>query len=269
MKQVDIIIFGGQSNMQGQSDRLSECEEVANAYEYKQLTDSFVPLKNPTGEDIRYDGGAGVTYGLPGVDADGWRRDHVLGAACYGHTNLLPAFCRAYLAKGDVSVIAIHAAKGATELAAWLPGSEGYAALLKKAKAGIEKAKTQYEIRRITFVWLQGESDALACRSAAYYRENLVLLGEALQKELGLQLFAVIRVGRFAGDARDEEIIAAQEEVCRTHPLFKMLTDCTERLNKTPASMNPHAPGHYSAAGYEELGNAAGHALAAYFLTEK
>ena len=32
MKQVDIIIFGGQSNMQGQSDRLSECEEVAKKY---------------------------------------------------------------------------------------------------------------------------------------------------------------------------------------------------------------------------------------------
>ena len=55
----DVIIFGGQSNMQGQSERLSENVPVKSALEYRLLTDSLVPLSNPVGEDIRYDGTAG------------------------------------------------------------------------------------------------------------------------------------------------------------------------------------------------------------------
>ena len=51
----DIIIFGGQSNVEGQTEVLSECEVVEGAFEYKFIGDSLVPLKNPVGEDIRYD----------------------------------------------------------------------------------------------------------------------------------------------------------------------------------------------------------------------
>ena len=35
MKETDILIFGGQSNMQGQTEILSEAEVVPNAYEYR------------------------------------------------------------------------------------------------------------------------------------------------------------------------------------------------------------------------------------------
>ena len=40
----DVVVFGGQSNMQGQSEALSEREIVKNALEYRLLTDTFVPL---------------------------------------------------------------------------------------------------------------------------------------------------------------------------------------------------------------------------------
>ena len=62
MKATDIIIFCGQSNMQGQTERLSENEIVATAFEYKFLDDLFVPLQNPVGEDICYDGTRGEVY---------------------------------------------------------------------------------------------------------------------------------------------------------------------------------------------------------------
>ncbi len=39
IKETDILIFGGQSNMQGQTEVLSEI--VENAYEYRFLTDTF------------------------------------------------------------------------------------------------------------------------------------------------------------------------------------------------------------------------------------
>lgn len=58
----DLIIFCGQSNMQGQTDCLSECEVVPSAYEYRFLTDAYVPLKNPVGENITPAGEAGFAY---------------------------------------------------------------------------------------------------------------------------------------------------------------------------------------------------------------
>ena len=48
----DILIFSGQSNMQGQTESDPMDKPVAGASEYRLLTDSFVPLKNPVGEDI-------------------------------------------------------------------------------------------------------------------------------------------------------------------------------------------------------------------------
>ena len=44
IKKADIIIFGGQSNMQGQTESLSEDEIVGNAYEYKYLSNSLALL---------------------------------------------------------------------------------------------------------------------------------------------------------------------------------------------------------------------------------
>ena len=51
---MDVIIYSGQSNMQGQSETLSEHAIVKDAYEYKWLTDELVPLQNPVGENITY-----------------------------------------------------------------------------------------------------------------------------------------------------------------------------------------------------------------------
>jgi hypothetical protein len=46
---MDIITFGGQSNMQGQSEDLTSTEIVPNSYEYRYLANKIIPLKNPVG----------------------------------------------------------------------------------------------------------------------------------------------------------------------------------------------------------------------------
>lgn len=138
----DILIFSGQSNMQGQTESDPMDKPVAGASEYRLLTDSFVPLKNPVGEDI----------------------GELLLASHLGHGSLVPYFAESYCRVGGRKVVCVHAAKGATIISQWLPsreeGKERYAALLKKAKACFEK--TTDEIGNVFFVWLQGESDALA-----------------------------------------------------------------------------------------------------------
>ncbi len=263
VNKMDILIFGGQSNMQGQTERLSENAVVPGAYEYRLLTDTVIPLQNPVGEHIRTDRTPGY---LPTLDRlDQWLADHIVGAACSGNTNLVPAFCRAYIRQTGREVLAVHAAKGSTVIAQWLPGTDGYRLLVDKARAAMGAVP---ECGRVFFVWLQGESDAIVGNSRAYYKEKLLELNRALQQDVGIQTFGIIRVGPFSGDSRDEAIIGAQDEICQERADFLMLTTLASELFTQPTYMNPHVPGHFSAAGAERLGSAAGDTLGAYVAGE-
>ena len=242
--------------MQGQSERLSESEVVPCAWEYRFLTDSLVPLRNPVGEDITHQNTQGYLF-VKGTVIREWLEHHTAGSACYGHTNLVPACCRAYIQATGREVTAVHIAKGSTQIAYWLPEGAGHSILLEKTAA----AKKKVNPDRIWFVWLQGESDALASTSKECYKESLVRLMASL-KELGVEKFGIIRVGRFAGDERDDAVLDAQCEICRENPDFVMLTTLAEELFKDPRYMNPAVRGHFSAEGLETLGSAAGEALA-------
>jgi len=249
--------------MQGQSECLTSNTPVLHAYEYKWLEDRILPLINPVGEDVKRDHTKGYVF-MEELDPHLWLEEHVLGSACYGHTNLVPRFCEAYIEITGREVLAVHAAKGSTVIADWLPGSEGYEALVKKAVAGIRKASEHHEIEHIFFIWLQGESDAIQGNSKAYYMEKIQELKDGLKKDLEILKFGIIRVGRFTGDHRDLEIISAQDEVCIQSEDFLMLSSISTDLNMEPIYMNPFVNGHYSAKGLEKLGEDAGKKLGSY-----
>lgn len=242
--------------MQGQSDCLSENAVVKDAYEYKWLTDELVPLQNPVGENIAYSMARGYDV-TPNTHIPAWLKEHALGAACYGNTNLVPSFCRAYTEITKRSVLAVHAAKGSTRISEWLPESPIYHILVKKARGAIQKVSPE----RIFFVWLQGESDAIAGVTKDAYKVALRVLCDALKADLGIERFGIIRVGRFTNDDRDIEIIAAQDEICREDKDFVMLTEIATELNQKSEYMNPHVKGHFSARGLELLGSTAAKAL--------
>lgn len=250
--------------MQGQSETLTSAEVIENAYEYKFLEDRIMPLKNPVGEDIDYDHNAGYNF-TPETNQADWLRDNVTGSSCYGNTNLVPEFCRAYTALAEKKVLAVHIAKGSTEIADWLPGSQGYDIILKKASAAVKKVRESGESgNRIFFVWLQGESDAIFGKSKAYYKQKINDLYAVLKTDIGIEKFGIIRVGRFTNDERDLEIISAQDEVCQENEDFLMLTQDAVWLNEQSEYMNPYVGGHYSARGLEKLGSKAGTYLGAY-----
>lgn len=243
----DLIIFSGQSNMEGETERLPDDNSaVEGAWEYRFLTDSLVPLRHPVGEFIAADGTPLAEGG----------RSALLGSYL-GNANMVPSFCRAYVRTAGREAVAVHAAKGPTTIADWLPEGENGAMLLRKAKAAAAKVRPE----RILFVWLQGESDQLAGHSRAYYKAHLLALRDALRRELGIDLFGVIRVGRFTGTQKDDGIIEAQREVCREREDFCMLTEAADELWAQPRFMNPASPGHYSCAGQERIGTLAGTAL--------
>lgn len=246
--------------MQGQSPTLNNPFTVENCFEYKYLTDELTSLCDPVGENILRDASAGF-------DIDGtrplketlpvWLSAHALGRAAEGRASLVPSFCKEY----GKPTVAIHCAKGSTTISEWGKGSVGYNVLINKAKVGISKAKENFTVDKIYFVWLQGESDAIAKNSTEYYEKAITDLKNSLKKELGIDKFGIIRVGRFTGTEYDDKIINAQLNVCKTDPDFVLLTEITEELCRDPQYMNPDFKGHYSEIGYAKIGTAAANAL--------
>lgn len=251
----DLIIFAGQSNMQGLTEGLPACNDpVPNALEYRYLTDSLIPLRHPVGENLDYDG---RFFELDYTDIPFALKNCSLLSSWADNANMVPAFCNSYSLVTGNNVVAVHVAKGATVVEYWQPGNAGYEMLIKKVRAAIEKVRPD----RVLLAWLQGESDALASTPKDVYTIKLKRFNDALKAEFGLEKFGIILVGRFADDARDDAIIEAQKELCDTDPDFLMLTTVTEQLTKNEKYMNPQAYGHYGCEGQQLLGTLAGAAL--------
>lgn len=244
--------------MEGQTEKLLDASVVNDAYEYKYATDSIVPLCDPFGENLKYDGKAGEAYeDYMGIS---WHAKHVLGGSAYGNSTLIIPFCRRYIEKTKRNVIAVGAAKGAETIEYFMRGGKGYDIIVKKTKAAVNKAADFSG--NIYLVWLQGESDAIEAKSREVYLSQIKQMAEELKEDIDLTRFCIIRVGRFTNDERDDKIIEAQDTVCKTDPFFLMLTDEATELNKTPEYMNPYAAGHFSALGLKKLGEDAAETLA-------
>lgn len=257
---MDIIIFCGQSNMQGQTEMLLDGNPVAGCFEYHYLEDDFVPLADPVGEKIRKDGTAGYDFKPEEIRErlPQWLKDHALSSAAHGNSSMVPAFCRAY----GKPAVAIHAAKGSTVIGQWLPGGDSHELWTKKIKAGIQKAKEQFEIGHIYMVWLQGESDAIAGRSEAEYLADLIALKDFAKENFGIEKFGIIQVGEFTKDpAKDAEIRNAQAKAPEVDGDFVMLTTIANTLIHDPEYQNPNVGGHYNAKAQALLGKTAGEAL--------
>lgn len=248
-KSVDVIIFSGQSNMQG-STAQPGTSSAQNCLEYKYLTDEFVLLQDPVGEDIGED---------------------LLRAPAEGCGSLVPAFCKVY-EKKKRRVVAMHCAKGNTRIDEWEQGTPRYNAMMEKCKKGIERTREQFTIENIYFVWLQGESDALAKNTEEGYLAALVALKNALKLDLGIQKFGIIKVGYFAEYAywvpdankvNDEIIMRAQERAPKEDADFVILTKICAKLSVKNKHLNPKEYGpHYNNHALDIIGTRAGRSFA-------
>ncbi len=239
---MDVIIFSGQSNMQGQTEAPMSSEPIVGAREYRYLSNTILPLAHPVGEDI--------------LSEDG--KDYWLLGAHQGYGSLIPDFCRSYIEKTGNEVLAVHAAKGATMVCQWLPETLRYRMLIRKVRGAVAACATPPE--HVWFVWLQGESDAIAACTADEYGRQMKRLREALISDLSIDAFGIIRVGKFVGDDRDLAIITAQEMLCQTED-FVMLTRMTGYCTQSPDYLNPFEAGHYNNAAMTRIGQAAGEQL--------
>ena len=253
---MDVIIFGGQSNMQGASYSVPENNApVDGAVEYKWNEKRVVPMQHPAGE----------TFG-----------EYILAAAKDGGS-LLPDFCRAYIKDSGREVFAIPAACGNTTIGQWLYGTQRYHYARQKILAGIEYARSLGKVEHIYYVWLQGESDAVIGTTEDEYIERVTDFKKCLVRDFGIEKFCIIKVGYFCavnkwyrecvatneqGKICDEVIMEAQDKLPSLDPDFVMLTDIAPKLSLIDDYKNFDALGHFNNEGYRLIGEAAGAALA-------
>ena len=245
---MDVIIFSGQSNMQGSTGEKGGYS-AKGCLEYKFLSDEFVNLKDPVGEDIG---------------------DGVLCAAVNCCGSLVPSFCKAYSKKAD-KVVAVHCAKGNTAINDWKEGSIRYETLIKKSRKAIGKVRERFGLDKVYFVWLQGESDALNKTTFDDYLTALIALKNAVKRDLCIDKFCIIKVGFFAEYAYwkpesnkldDLNIMKAQERASLVDNDFVLLTDVCAKLSVNKRFLNPKEYGpHYNNKGLKIIGKVAGKAL--------
>ena len=252
---MDVLIFGGQSNMQGSTEGCpADNEPVSNAWEFRWLTDEIVPLQHPTGEMFQAH----------------------LAQSNNGGGSLIPSFCRAYVKETGKEVVAIVAARGNTTIAEWMHGTFRYYYAAQKIRAGIEKAKQLGSVEHIYYIWLQGESDAIIETTEEEYVSRIEIYKNDLKRDFGIERFGIIRVGYFCsqspwyctcvntaeyGKKCDETIMQAQETIVQKDSDFLMLTRICAELSTKPEFITPEVPGHYNNRAMEIIGTEAGIAL--------
>ena len=240
---MDIIIFGGQSTMQGQTSYVPEdIRPITGGLEFRLSENGYIPLHHPVGEDI----------------------DNHLKAACYGYGSLVPDFVDVYRKYRNVTVGAVHAAKGATKIEQWDPAGERYGVAKSKIAASLENAPEPIEHKY--YIWLQGESDAIFDTTEEVYLERLIAYKNALKADFGIEKFGIIRVGYFCYDdpKKDEIIMRAQERACLLDEDLLMLTRITAQLSYDERYLNPHASGHYDNQGLAVIAAESARTLAMY-----
>lgn len=257
---MDLIIFSGQSNMQGQTEGVPyDNTPIIDAYEYLYKENKFKPLQHPVGEDLEENGQA------------------LLLGSHNGYGSLIPDFCRIYVKKSGRKTLVVHAAKGATTIAEWKPNTLRYAAMVRKILSAKERAKEIEQIENVYFVWLQGESDAIDGTLEMDYYNHFIELKDTLKKDVGVTFFGIIKVGYFASQAtwynvgdmesriqKDKNIMNAQERIVRENDDCIMLTRISEELSKNKKYINPFESGHYNNKAMKIIGEEAAQELCKY-----
>ncbi|MHB1485107.1 MAG: sialate O-acetylesterase [Saccharofermentanales bacterium] len=244
-RNVDLFIFSGQSNMQGQTEPLKDgdFEETREAFKYKHPSGRiYQPVRHPSGENYE---------------------NQSLLAAHQNYGSLPPYFAKKYVKLGMIPLV-VHAAKGATAINEWLPETQRYHDFIDKingAASSIDKIdkEVNYNINHKVMLWCQGESDGICGTAKNEYKLRFLQFWDAVKRDTPITTCYIIRITVFSDIEKDALIMAAQEELGREQPDIFMLTRVTgnfsEKNGKLGGDSIPgSAYGHYTTAGLRELG---------------
>lgn len=248
-KEVDLVIFMGQSNMAGYGGNASKAPAVpeGRGYWFKSIADptKLYPLTEPFGN-----GEKNTSSGLGTGQMKG---------------SMVSAFVNEYYESTGVPVVAVSAAQGNTAIEWWQPGKAPLNDAINRYKTAKEwLGKNGYTIRHNFMVWCQGESDGWNGTSKETYKAKYGAILDAMKAE-GIETCFMVRIGVQKNNATEfDAIIAAQTDLCREREDTVMACTATAGF-VAEGLMSDNV--HYSQDGYNLAGKLAGGYAADYVNT--
>lgn len=248
LKEADLILFMGQSNMSGAGGNAAEAPELIRGagYEYKAITqpDALCVLKEPFGELEHKEG---FLDDSPFLTRGG---------------SLVTAFVNAYYQQTKERVIAVSASRGSAQISSF----NRY--LAEDVIERLEGAKTVMteqgvNIRHIYMVWFQGETDAYVGTTSDEYVGGMQKLLFTLQP-YGVEKCFVIQIGNVVmdGETIDTSYIqTVQENLCAGDENFILVSTLPKQISEPPYMEDQI---HFTQAGLNLIGEDAGTAAGKY-----
>ena len=254
LKEADLILFMGQSNMSGAGGTAAEAPELIKGagYECRTITqpEELVALTEPFGEkehkkDYLDDRGL--------IDRGG---------------SLVTAFVNAYYKETKERVVAVSASRGSAQISSF----NNY--LVEDVIERLEQAKetmmeNQVNIRHIYMVWFQGETDAYVETPKEQYIGGMQKLLNTLQP-YGVEKCFVIQIGNVVmeGEKVDtSDMQGIQEALCETDENFVLISTLPKEISESPYMEDGI---HFTQKGLNAIGEDAGKNMGSYIkrLTE-
>lgn len=221
LKEADLILFMGQSNMSGAGGNAAEAPKLIKGagYEYRAITapEELKILEEPFGENEH---------------REGYLDDREL---LQRKGSLVTSFVNAYYRKTKERVVAVSASRGSARVSSF----NNY--LLEDAIDRLENAKRvmteqKVNIRHIYMVWFQGETDAYLNVSEESYIGEMQKMLFTLQP-YGVETCFVIQIGNgiYEGQAFDSaRMQEIQKKLCETDENFVLVSELGKTLSEPP-----------------------------------
>ena len=221
LKEADLILFMGQSNMSGAGGNADEAPELIKGagYEYRAITapGELHILSEPFGENEHKEGFLDDRELIPRGGS------------------LVTSFVNAYYKQTKERVIAVSASRGSAQISSF----NNY--LVEDVIERLEGAKrTMTEqgvnIRHIYMVWFQGETDAYVSTTSDQYIGGMQNLLYTLQP-YGVEKCFLIQIGQvqMGGEVIDASYIqSVQENLCAGDENFVLASTLPKDLSQPP-----------------------------------
>ena len=254
LKEADLILFMGQSNMSGAGGNAAEAPKLIKGagYECRTITqpEELVVLTEPFGaqehkKDYLDDRGL--------IDRGG---------------SLVTAFVNAYYKETKERVVAVSASRGSARISSF---NDRLVEDVIERLEGTKRTMTEknVNIRHIYMVWFQGETDAYLGTSEEEYIGGMQKLLHTLQP-YGVEKCFVIQIGNAVMDGEPVNTAPMQqiqEKLCEMDENFVMISTLPKEISEKPYMEDGI---HFTQSGLNRIGEDAGKNMGIYInlLTE-
>ena len=245
MKEYDLIIFMGQSNMAGRGVTSEKWPEIAPeciegaGYEFRAISD---PTKLYNIEEP-----FGVNENNPeGINEPGRKTG-----------SMVTSFVNAYYEASGVPVIAVSASKGGSQIASWQGNNDYLTDAAGRFTSAVRYCEDHnIKLRHRYMVWCQGESDGDADTSREVYRERFLKMLNTMLG-CGVEKCFLIAIGEYNGSGNVDyvPIRTEQLDIAKTVQEVELVSDDFRKMKARGLMKDAF---HYYQKAYNEVGRIAG-----------